>query len=240
MKATRKEAASGPLERQARQALHTAGASLARLERACARPVAGAAEAMIACLASGGTIYFCGNGGSAADAQHIAAELSGRYRLERPALAAIALSTNSSALTAIGNDYGYEFVFSRQLEGLGAPGDVLVAITTSGGSKSVIRAVEVAHQCGMTVIGMTGSKGGRFAALCDLALVTPSDSTPRIQEGHITMGHIVCEMVEVALFGGAAGSPGALRGLPVAKSGADGARRPRAARPRSRTTRRAR
>ena len=208
MKSTSKSAGAGPLERQARQALHVAGASLARLERECARQVAGAAEAMIACLASGGTVYFCGNGGSAADAQHMAAELSGRYLIDRPALAAVALSTNSSALTAIGNDYGYEHVFSRQLEGLGAPGDVLVAITTSGSSKSVIRAVEIAHRCGMTVIGMTGRKGARFAALCDLALMTPSDSTPRIQEGHITMGHVMCEMVEIALFGGAAGAPG--------------------------------
>ena len=159
---------------------------------------------MIACLASGGTVYFCGNGGSAADAQYMAAELSGRYLIDRPALAAIALSTNFSAMTAIANDYGYEHVFSRELEGLGAPGDVLVAITTSGGSKSVIRAVEVAHRSGMTVIGMTGKKGARFAALCDLALMTPSDYTPHIQAGHITMGHVMCEMVEIALFGGAA------------------------------------
>jgi len=202
MKSTSKSA--GPLERQVRQSLHAAGASLTRLERECSRQVAGAAEALIACLSSGGTVYFCGNGGSAADAQHLAAELSGRYLIDRPALAAIALSTNFSAMTAIANDYGYEHVFSRELEGLGAPGDVLVAITTSGGSKSVIRAVEVAHRCGMTVIGMTGKKGARFAALCDLALMTPSDYTPHIQAGHITMGHVMCEMVEIALFGGAA------------------------------------
>jgi D-sedoheptulose 7-phosphate isomerase len=230
MRSTSKSAGGGPLERQARQALHVAGASLARLERECSRQVAGAAEAMIACLSSGGTIYFCGNGGSAADAQHMAAELSGRYLLDRPALAAVALSTNSSALTAIGNDYGYEQVFSRQLEGLGAPGDVLVAITTSGGSKSVIRCVEVAHQCGMTVIGMTGRKGARFVALCDLALVTPSDSTPRIQEGHITMGHVMCEMIEVALFGGAR-APGVKTPLrPARRAGASGGARTRRAR----------
>ena len=202
--ASRRTGAAGPLEREARAQLRAAGANLARLERACARQVADAAEALIACLASGGTAYFCGNGGSAADAQHLACELSGRYLLDRPALAAVALSTNTSSLTAIGNDYGYEHVFARQLEGLGAPGDVLVAITTSGTSRSVLRAVEVAHRCGMTVIGMTGARGARFAALCDLALVTPHESTPRVQEGHITMGHIVCEMVERALFQSAA------------------------------------
>jgi D-sedoheptulose 7-phosphate isomerase len=162
--------------------------------------VAEAAEAMIACLEGGGTVYFCGNGGSAADSQHLAAELSGRYLLKRPALAATALTTNSSALTAIGNDFGFEQVFSRQLEGVGMPGDVLIAITTSGGSRNIRMAVESAHAMGMTVIGMTGLKGKRFAASCDIALVTPSDFTPRIQEGHITMGHALCELVERALF----------------------------------------
>ncbi len=191
---------SGWIEKEARALLHEAGRSLVRLERHSARAVAEAAEAMVACLESGGTVYFCGNGGSAADAQHLAAELAGRYLLERPAIAAVALTTNSSALTAIGNDYGFDVVFSRQLEGLGAPGDVLVAISTSGGSANVVRAVEAAHLQGMTVIGMTGLEGTRFAKLCDLALVTPSASTPRIQEGHITMGHALCELIERAMF----------------------------------------
>jgi D-sedoheptulose 7-phosphate isomerase len=194
----------GPLEREARAVLRDAGVALRRLERACTHSVAEAAESVIASLENGGTVYLCGNGGSAADAQHLAAELAGRYLTDRPALAAVALSTNTSAVTAIGNDYGFDQVFSRQLEGLGMPGDVLIAITTSGGSANVRRAVESAHAMGMTVIGMTGLKGRRFAALCDLALVTPSDSTPRIQEGHIAMGHALCELVERALFANAA------------------------------------
>jgi len=194
------EEARGPLEREARVVLRDAGVALKRLESSCARAVAAAAEAVISSLGSGGTVYFCGNGGSAADAQHLAAELAGRYFLDRPALAAIALTTNSSALTAIGNDFGFEEVFSRQLRGVGTPGDVLVAITTSGRSANVLRAVEAAHELGMTVIGMTGPAGKRFAAQCDHALVTPSTSTPRIQEGHIAMGHALCELAERALF----------------------------------------
>ena len=190
----------GPLEREARAVLRDAGDSLKRLESRCTRAVAAAAEAAISSLGSGGTVYFCGNGGSAADAQHLAAELSGRYFIDRPPLAAVALTTNSSALSAIGNDFGFDQVFSRQLQGLGTPGDVLVAISTSGRSANVLRAIEVAHQLGMTVIGMTGEKGVRFAAQCDHALVTPSASTPRIQEGHIAMGHALCELIERALF----------------------------------------
>ena len=190
----------GWLERDARTVLREAGRSLTRLERHATRAVAEAAEAIVAALESGGTVYFCGNGGSAADSQHLAAELAGRYLVERPALAALSLTTNSSTLTALGNDYGFERVFARQLEGLGVAGDVLVAISTSGRSPNVVAAIEVAHQLGMTVVGMTGLKGRRFAGLCDVALVTPSDSTPRIQEGHIVMGHVLCELVERALF----------------------------------------
>jgi len=130
--------------------------------------------------------------------------------MERPSLAAVALTTNTSALTAIGNDYGFDRVFARQLEGLGSPGDVLVAITTSGRSANVLRAVETGRAHGMVVIGMTGRAGRGFAARCDHALVTPSDSTPRIQEGHIAMGHALCELVERSLFGrNRAGRPGA-------------------------------
>jgi D-sedoheptulose 7-phosphate isomerase len=194
--------------------------------------VANAAEAVIACLSSGGTVFFCGNGGSAADAQHLAAELAGRYFLDRPGLAAVALTTNTSALTAIGNDFGFPSVFSRQLEALGSPGDVLVAITTSGGSSNVSAAVETAHALGMIVIGMTGARGGRFAALCDYALVTPSDVTPRIQEGHIAMGHTLCELAERALFGGASAGPAARGG-----TRRSGGARPTAARPRAKAKR---
>jgi D-sedoheptulose 7-phosphate isomerase len=199
-KRSRRTPESGWLERDARTVLRDAGRSLVRLERHTARAVAEAAEALVAALESGGTVYFCGNGGSAADAQHLAAELSGRYLAQRPALAALSLTTNSSALTAIGNDFGFERVFARQLEGLGVAGDVLVAISTSGTSANVVAAIEVAHQQGMMVIGMTGLKGRDFAALCDFALVTPSDSTPRVQEGHIAMGHVLCGLVERALF----------------------------------------
>ena len=190
----------GPLERQARATLRDAGRNMAKVERACAAALAAAAEALIASLEGGGTVYFCGNGGSAADAQHLACELAGRYLMDRPALAAVALSTNSSSLTAIGNDFGYDAVFARQLEGLGTPADVLVAITTSGRSPSVLNAVRVAHACGMTVIGMTGEPGRRFAASCDHALVAPGRSTPRIQEAHIALGHALCELVERAMF----------------------------------------
>ena len=211
--------------------LRDSGRSLMRLERAATRAVAGAAEAAIECLESGGTVFFCGNGGSAADAQHLAAELAGRYFVDRPSLAAVALTTNVSSLTAIGNDYGFDRVFSRQLEGLGTPGDVLVAISTSGNSPNVLQAIEVAHGLGMTVIGMTGEKGQRFARLCDHALVTPSASTPRIQEGHIAMGHALCELIERTLF---PVRPGTSRGSGAKKrTGASGARK------RARATRRA-
>ena len=191
----------GPLERHARASLAAAGRSLAEVARSCPRAVADVAEVMITSLEGGGTIYFCGNGGSAADAQHLAAELSGRYFLERPSLAAVALTTNTSALSAIGNDYGFDVVYSRQLESLGSPGDVLLAITTSGGSPNILKAVHAAHQLGMIVVGMTGEKGVRFARLCDHVLMTPSSVTPRIQEGHIAMGHTVCELIEHAMFG---------------------------------------
>ncbi len=192
--------ANGPLVRQARAALQESARSSAKLARGNAAAVAAAAEVLVQCFENGGTVYFCGNGGSAADAQHLAAEFSGRYLIDRPGLPAVALTTNSSAVTAIGNDYGYEQVFSRQLEGLGAPGDVLVAITTSGRSESVRRAVASAQELGMSVIGMTGAKGAEFAALCDVALVSPHAITPNIQEGHITMGHAFCLLVERALF----------------------------------------
>ena len=208
MSAARKQGpAHGPLERQARAALHETARTLAVLEQKNAPAVAAAAKLILGCFENGGTVYFCGNGGSAADAQHLAAEFSGRYLVDRPGLPAVALTTNSSAVTAIGNDYGYDEVFSRQLEGMGAPGDVLVAITTSGRSESVRRAVREAHKLKMTVIGMTGAKGSEFAAMCDVALITPSATTPNIQEGHIAMGHAFCLVVERSMF--PEGKPGA-------------------------------
>jgi len=156
------------------------------------------------CLRDGGRFFTCGNGGSAADAQHIACELSGKFYLDRPGLAAVALTVNTSALTAIGNDFDYAEVFSRQLEGLARPGDVLLAITTSGGSRNVVRAVEKARDIGLRVIGLTGAKGAAFAASCDLCLVVPSEDTPRIQECHIAAGHLICQLVEASLFGAGA------------------------------------
>ena len=197
---------NGPLERQAKAALRETAKTLQLVERKNAAAVAAAAELLLGCFENGGTVFFCGNGGSAADAQHLAAEFSGRYLVDRPGLPAVALTSNSSAVTAIGNDYGYDQVFSRQLEGLGSPGDVLVAITTSGRSESIRRAVREAHRLEMTVIGMTGAQGGEFAAMCDVALVTPTASTPNIQEGHIAMGHAFCLLVERTLF--PAGKPG--------------------------------
>lgn len=157
-----------------------------------------ACETAVATLKAGGKILLCGNGGSAADAQHIAAELTGRYKTERGALAGIALTTDTSALTAIGNDYGYEFVFSRQLEALGREGDLLIAISTSGNSGNVVRALELARKIGIKTIGLSGRTGGAMNELCELNLVVPSNDTPRIQEMHIMIGHIICQAIDDA------------------------------------------
>jgi D-sedoheptulose 7-phosphate isomerase len=207
MTARTKRPVSGPLEREVRAALRESALTLAQVQKECAPAVAAAAELLLGCFENGGTVYFCGNGGSAADAQHLAAEFSGRYLVDRPGLPAVALTANSSAVTAIGNDYGYDQVFSRQLEGMGEPGDVLVAITTSGRSESVRNAVREAQRLGMNVIGMTGAAGADFAALCDVALISPTRHTPNIQEGHIAMGHAFCLIVERSLF--PQGKPGA-------------------------------
>lgn len=157
-----------------------------------------ACETAVATLKAGGKILLCGNGGSAADAQHIAAELTGRYKTERGALAGIALTTDTSALTAIGNDYGYEFVFSRQLEALGREGDLLIAISTSGNSGNVLKALELARKIGIKTIGLSGRTGGAMNELCELNLVVPSNDTPRIQEMHIMIGHIICQAIDDA------------------------------------------
>ena len=144
----------------------------------------------------GNKLLICGNGGSAADAQHIAAELTGRYEKERKALPAIALTTDTSALTAVSNDYGFERVFARQVEALGRPGDCLLAISTSGTSANVIAAVMMARKIGCTVIGLTGANGKKLASLCDACIMVRSERTARIQEAHITIGHIWCEMID--------------------------------------------
>jgi D-sedoheptulose 7-phosphate isomerase len=152
-------------------------------------------------LHAGGKLLLCGNGGSAADAQHLAAEFTGRYLKERRALPALALSVNSSSVTAIGNDYGFDLVFARQLEALGKEGDVVMGISTSGNSRNVIRALEVAKSKAIYAVALTGASGGAMKCLADCAICVPSDETPRIQECHILVGHIICEIVEEALFG---------------------------------------
>ncbi|MEQ1763866.1 MAG: D-sedoheptulose 7-phosphate isomerase [Pyrinomonadaceae bacterium] len=158
--------------------------------------IAECADILIDTVRSGNKMLICGNGGSAADAQHMAAEFVGRYETERMALPAIALTTDTSALTAIGNDYGFERIFSRQVEALAAKGDCLIAISTSGNSPNVIAAVMEARRKGCRIIGMTGSKGKKLASLCDACILVPSERTARIQEAHITIAHIWCEMID--------------------------------------------
>lgn len=160
-----------------------------------------AADMIIDSLRNGGKIHFCGNGGSAADAQHLAAELSSRFYFDRPPLNAEALHCNTSYLTAVGNDYGYDQVFARLLRGTGHKGDVLVGISTSGNSKNILQAYEVCREKGIMIISLTGSTGGKMKDMSDLLLNVPSTDTPRIQECHIMIGHIICELVETALFG---------------------------------------
>ncbi|QOY51442.1 D-sedoheptulose 7-phosphate isomerase [Candidatus Sulfurimonas baltica] len=148
---------------------------------------------------------LAGNGGSAADAQHIAAELVGRYCFDRPSIPSLALTTDTSNLTAIGNDYGYDKVFSRQLEGMGQKGDIFIGISTSGNSKNIINAFISAKEKGITTVALTGRDGGEMAKLADIALVVPSESTPRIQEAHILIGHIICDIIEKETFGNGVG-----------------------------------
>jgi D-sedoheptulose 7-phosphate isomerase len=178
--------------------------SLVALERAtqdaamltCARKIA---EAIVAALSAGNKLLIIGNGGSAGDAQHIAAEIVGRYKRERPAYPALALTTDTSALTAIANDYGYERVFERQVEGLGVPGDVLLALSTSGRSPSILAALRTARKRGLVTVGFTGSKGQAMGADCDHLLMAPVDETAVIQQIHLAVAHAICDFVEHAL-----------------------------------------
>lgn len=149
---------------------------------------------------NGNKVLFCGNGGSAADAQHLAAEFSGRFYKDRNPLPSEALHCNTSYLTAVANDYGYEYVYSRLLKGMGKKGDVIVGLSTSGNSKNIIEAYKVAKELGITIISFTGATGGQMKEYSDLLVNVPSNDTPRIQECHITIGHIVCQLVEEALF----------------------------------------
>jgi D-sedoheptulose 7-phosphate isomerase len=180
-----------------RDAIERAGQDASLLD--AARTIAGV---IAAGLRGGNKLLIAGNGGSAADAQHIAAEIVGRYKKDRPAYAAIALTTDTSALTAIGNDYGFEHVFSRQIEGLGRRGDVLLALTTSGRSPNILAALKTARQQGLVTIGFTGAKGVGLAASCDHLLVAPSDDTAVIQQIHMAFAHGICEVIEQTLMQG--------------------------------------
>ena len=163
--------------------------------------IAEVARVCVAAYKEGRKTLLAGNGGSAADAQHIAAELVGRYGFDRPSIPSLALTTDTSNLTAIGNDYGYDRVFSRQLEGMGVKGDIFIGISTSGNSKNIINAFEVAKKKGITTVALVGRDGGEMAKVADYAIVVPSFATPRIQESHILIGHIICDIIEQELFG---------------------------------------
>lgn len=164
-----------------------------------AEPVQKVGELLAQALGGGSTLFWCGNGGSAADSQHMAAELVGRFKKNRRALRSIALTTDTSVITCVANDYNYDDIFSRQVEALGRPGDVLIGISTSGNSANVLRAVKTAKEMGLTTIALLGKGGGTTNDLADHVLVVPSESTARIQEAHILIGHILCELIEQEL-----------------------------------------
>ena len=169
-------------------------------DRALRSQMLGVVDRCVAALKRGNKILFAGNGGSAADAQHWAAELVSRFGYDRPGLPGIALTTDTSALTAIGNDYGFERVFARQLEALGRKGDVLFALSTSGNSKNILAVIDAADAIGIDVIGFTGRSGGAMAGRCAVCLKMPSDETPKIQEGHELLGHLICGLIEREMF----------------------------------------
>lgn len=169
-----------------------------------AEEVDAVARKFAVCLAKGGKILFCGNGGSAADAQHLAAEFVNRFLIERPPLPSIALTTDTSILTAIGNDYGYDFVFSKQVQALGNKNDILVGISTSGNSANIITAFNAAHERGLLTVGFTGNGGGKMKDLCDILLDVPHAHTPLIQEVQLTIGHLLCQLTDYYLFEDAA------------------------------------
>lgn len=158
------------------------------------------AQEIIACYQNGGKVLFCGNGGSAADAQHLAAELSGRFYFDRPPLEAEALHVNSSYVTAVANDYSYNDIYSRYVTGVGKPGDVIIGFSTSGNSQNIINAIEAANSKSLVTVSFTGESGGKLKVMSKYLINVPSNDTPRIQESHIMIGHIICEMVEAGLF----------------------------------------
>jgi D-sedoheptulose 7-phosphate isomerase len=174
--------------------------NLLRTEDRLADALVGAASACIDCLRAGGKILLAGNGGSAADAQHIAGELVSRFQFDRPGLAAVALTTDTSILTAIGNDYGYELLFARQIQALGRKGDVFIGYSTSGKSPNILNALQEARRLGLISIGFTGNREAPMRQMCDHLLDVPSAETPKIQEGHLVLGHILCGLVEREIF----------------------------------------
>ncbi len=163
--------------------------------------ISSAAEAVVVAYRKGRKTLLAGNGGSAADAQHIAAEFLGRFCFDRPGIPSVALTTNTSALTAIGNDYGFDVVFARQLQSMGDKGDVFICMSTSGNSTNILKALEVCREKGIFSIGLAGGDGGAMKGMCDICICVPSDATPRIQESHILIGHAICAIVEEGLFG---------------------------------------
>lgn len=181
-----------------RSSIRETAANLLELEKQAAT-IDEIARRLIGVLQNGGKVMFCGNGGSAADSQHLAAELEGKFLIDRRPLAAVALTVNTSTLTAIGNDFGYDAVFERQVRGLATPKDALVGISTSGNSSNVVRALTAARGMGVLTIGLTGAAGGKMEPHCDRILKVPSTCTPRIQEMHILAGHVICDIVERAL-----------------------------------------
>ena len=184
---------------RARAAIAASAAVKMQFAEQGAEAVAQAAALVYEALAAGGKVLLCGNGGSAADAQHIAGELVGRFKLERPAFHAVALTTDTSVMTSIANDYGYDEMFARQVQGLGSPGDVLLAYSTSGDSPNILRAVGMAKSLGMKVVGLTGAGGGKMADVCDACITVPSTDTPTVQESHAAAGHTICLLVEELL-----------------------------------------
>lgn len=173
---------------------------ITRVERELMPQIAEMVTLLAETFKHGGKLLVMGNGGSAADAQHFVAEIVGRFKMERRGLPAVALSTDTSILTAIGNDYGFDKVFSRQIEALAVPSDLVVGISTSGNSPNVLLALKLAREQGCRTVGLLGKDGGSIKGVCDLALIVPTDDTPRVQEGHITIIHVVCDLLEKTMF----------------------------------------
>jgi D-sedoheptulose 7-phosphate isomerase len=191
--------ASGNAELVRRRLAESIASKQAMLSSACVDQAADVAELIAAALAAGRKVVFFGNGGSASDASHLAGELLGKFAYDRPALAAVCLSDHTAALTAVGNDYDYGEVFARQIRGLGVAGDVAVGLSTSGNSQNVVRALEAARSLGLVTVALTGSDGGKAAAVADICIRVPTDETPRVQEACLHLGHTICELVERTL-----------------------------------------